>query len=559
VDKPNVSVRRPTQRAGGAGTDSDVDSSEWQEARERMADVRTIVGDGGVSAAAVNVLAARWNVSRATVWRRIHRYRRDGGLRAFLSQPRGVRPGAKNLESVVEAIIQDAARSWWRKTENATIAEILPTVVATCSGRAIPAPSRATVSRRLAILRSDPANFSGEVRASLRERRRLLKSSYTVTKSLAVVQIDHTVADVFIVDPISRQCIGRPTLTVGIDVATRSVLGFCLSLEAPSALLVALCLEHAAFPKLDWLASVGIDVDWPAHGLPIAIHCDNGREFHSAAFRRGCDLNGIDTIYRPPGTPRFGGHVERLIGTLMRRVRLLPGSSYSDLLGARPTRAETRAALTLADLRGFLVEDISRYHARSHRALGISPRHAWDLAWSQAATAPRVPTDPIKFRCEFLPLRRRVIGREGIELFRLKYSAESLVPEVALGRQRVVRFDPRDLSHVYLERDGEGPLRVPLRDPQIPALSVWEWEALGRTRRELIERGDGECINQHIRAATLPTLAAPTPLKSRRRAARAAAWREVQAIAALPTPDVVLEPTLSSCDAAGTFSWEVLE
>jgi putative transposase len=57
-----------------------------------------------------------------------------------------------------------------------------------------------------------------------------MKSSYEVAAPLDVVQMDHTIADVFIVDPESRHCIGRPTLTVAIDVATRCILGTCLSL-----------------------------------------------------------------------------------------------------------------------------------------------------------------------------------------------------------------------------------------------------------------------------------------------------------------------------------------
>jgi putative transposase len=530
-------------------------------ARTRVADVRALVGNGELTLETSRALAERWGVSVRTVWRRVHAYRREGSVRAFLKRRHGTSPGVKKLGDVADEIIRDAARCWWRQTENATIAEIFPTVVGECNARRIAAPSRATVARRLSSFRNDSANFAGEVAAALRERNRLVKGSYTITEPLAVVQIDHTVADVFVVDPISRACIGRPTLTVAIDVATRCVMGFCLSLEAPSALLVALCLEQAVFPKGEWLARIGVAAEWPMHGQPAALHCDNGREFHSAGFRRGCDLNGIDTIYRPPGTPRFGGHIERLIGTLMRRVRLLPGSSYSsDLLGKRPSRAEERAALTIADLRGFLVEDIARYHAKTHRALGVSPRNAWHLAWSRANALPRIPDNMATFRCEFLPLRRRVIGREGIELFNLKYSSEALAPEVMLGAPRVVRFDPRDLSAVYLEREGKDPLLIPLRDTALPPMSLWEWRSLHRTRREVVDRPDGEGLRVALKIAGQPTVPSrSTGMQARRRAARAANWREVQAIAALPAPDVTLEPTMTSDDVAGTFAWEVLE
>lgn len=51
--------------------------------------------------------------------------------------------------------------------------------------------------------------------------------------ALDLIQIDHTLADVMIVDSEYRRSIGRPWLSLAIDVATRSVLGFHLALEPP--------------------------------------------------------------------------------------------------------------------------------------------------------------------------------------------------------------------------------------------------------------------------------------------------------------------------------------
>jgi transposase InsO family protein len=76
---------------------------------------------------------------------------------------------------------------------------------------------------------------------------------------LSLVQIDHTLVDVIVVDSITREPIQRPWLTLSIDVCSRCVPGFHLSLEPPSATSVALCLAHAALPKEGWLAARGID------------------------------------------------------------------------------------------------------------------------------------------------------------------------------------------------------------------------------------------------------------------------------------------------------------
>lgn len=53
-----------------------------------------------------------------------------------------------------------------------------------------------------------------------------------------------------------RKPIGRPWVTLAIDVATRMVMGYKASFEAPSRLSVALCLTRAVAPKAELLANL---------------------------------------------------------------------------------------------------------------------------------------------------------------------------------------------------------------------------------------------------------------------------------------------------------------
>ena len=538
-----------------------ISDADWERARHLQSDIEAIVGDAEITRAIADDLANKWSVSRATVWRRIERYRRNPSLLALIDRAPGPLPGSALISSEIERVIAEVARRWWRQTENATISEIDPDVQTECKARGIRCPSRATIARRLRILRTDPENFSGEVRKALKERTRLMRDSYKVADPFGVVQIDHTVADVFVIDATSREPIGRPTLTGAIDVATRCVLGMCLSLEAPSSLLVALCLEHAVFPKEDWARTLGSNIEWPMYGRMTALHSDNGREFHSSAFRRGCDLNRIAVIYRPPATPRFGGHVERLIGSLMRRVRLLPGSSYSDFLQRRPKNAETSASLTMTDLRVFFAEEINDYHHRRHRGIGMPPRSAWERGWTrqQGIELPPLPNDRMKFLLDFLPSRRRVVGREGIDLFGLKYSDPSLAPEVHPGRDRVVRFDPRDLSRVHLEQSDGRYLTVPLRDRTFPAISVWEWRAICKHQREVATHCDAGHVRRAIASLEHAQTKPVTPLHRRRRSARHADWQAIQALQSLRVPSIALSASLMSEPNTSELSWEILE
>jgi putative transposase len=65
-------------------------------------------------------------------------------------------------------------------------------------------------------------------------------------------------------------------------------------------------------------------------GLPHMIHVDNAKEFHSEALVRGCQEYGIIIDHRLRRQPQLGGHIERLIGTMMGAVHLLPGTTFSN-------------------------------------------------------------------------------------------------------------------------------------------------------------------------------------------------------------------------------------
>jgi len=143
------------------------------------------------------------------------------------------------------------------------------------------------------------------------------------SRPLEIVQIDHTKADIFVVDEETRNPIGRRWLTLAMDVFSRMVTGFHLTMEAPSRISTSLCLLHSVYDKTTWLKAREIDEPWPVADLPDRAHVDNGADFRSRAFKRGCENAGIAIDWRPPGTPRFGGHTERLIGTRMGRLHHL--------------------------------------------------------------------------------------------------------------------------------------------------------------------------------------------------------------------------------------------
>jgi putative transposase len=189
-------------------------------------------------------------------------------------------------------------------------------------------PNYRTIKRRVDAIdaRESVRKRSGSKAANDRFRPTSVLSTADLLP-LERVQIDHTLVDVFIVDEGDRLPIGRPWLTLVIDVASRAVLGFSVSLDEPSTASVALALVQAVLPKDLWLADRELEVPWPMWGLPELLQLDNAPEFHSRALIRGAQKYGVRIDYRPPASPHFGGHIERLIGTTMGAVRVLHNRS----------------------------------------------------------------------------------------------------------------------------------------------------------------------------------------------------------------------------------------
>jgi putative transposase len=120
--------------------------------------------------------------------------------------------------------------------------------------------------------------------------------------------------------------------------------------------------------------------------------------FHSRALVRGAQEYGIQIDYRPPGTPHFGGHIERLIGTTMGAVHLLPGTTFSNVAEKGAYSSEKTSALTLVELERWLALQVGGvYHQSVHASLLKPPVAAWEDGLARRRKALRKPEDPQQF------------------------------------------------------------------------------------------------------------------------------------------------------------------
>lgn len=302
------------------------------------------------------------------------------------------------------------------------------------------------------------------------------------------MQADHTPVDVVVVDEQQRLPVGRPYLTIAIDVRSRCVVGLVVTLEAPSATSVGLCLAHAAADKRPWLERLGAEAVWPMSGKPFELYVDNAAEFKSQALRRGCEQHGIRLRYRPPGQPHFGGIVERVIGTMMQMVHELPGTTFSSTADRGSYDSAARAVMTLGELQRWLALAVACYHGEVHESLARTPAAVWAEIAAEDGTPATVASETA-FLVDFLPVIRRTLTRTGFTIGHVQYYCDALKPWIARREQLgkfVLRRDPRDVSRVWaLDPDADAYLEVPYRTLSRPPVSAWEQQAAAARLREL--------------------------------------------------------------------------
>jgi putative transposase len=372
-----------------------------------------------------------------------------------------------------EAIVEEAVDKWMASREPLPMSRAVDEAVRLTKAAGLKSIARNSITRRLEMR-------GGAAYQRSPKERQLRPDIPRTRRALGIVQADHTPVDLIVVDEINRLPIGRPWVTIIFDVATRTVLGFHATLEAPSATSVAMALSMACLPKTKWLGSLAIDLDWPMHGIPEALHLDNASEFHSEALRRGCERYSIRLDYPPPGQPYTGGHIERYLGTVMRRIHGVPGTTMSNVKARGRYDSEKNAALSLRELEAWLSLEIGgRYHHAIHRGLHMTPFAAWARAVGKRSVPS--PEYPEKFALDFLPAISRKIGRSGFQMFHIRYW-DPLLSHLFTESQRLfVRYDPRNLAKVWVPIPDRGEyLAIPYADLRRPQIRQSEQEAAMR-------------------------------------------------------------------------------
>ncbi len=381
-----------------------------------------------------------------------------------------------------------------------SIQHVASEIIHCCRSDGIEAPHPNTIRRRIAripdLVQTKRRDGPQAARAYVP-----LEGNFPLPAApLGVVQIDHTKVDIILVDDISRRSVGRPWITVAIDIFSRMIVGFYVSFDPPGAMSTGLCIVHAMLPKDIWLAKYGISTPWPIYGRIQSLHLDNAKEFHGTMLERACQNYGIELNWRPVKKPWYGGHIERWMGTFAQELQNLPGATFSNPAARGEYDSERNAALTLTEFETWLATFVTEvYHQRVHSGLGMPPLQKY----ASSSTVPAWRVDERRLRLDFMPYLERTVQPYGIQIDRIVYYSDVLRRWInaadpttpAHKRKFTIRRDPRDISAVYFyDPEAEDHFPIPYRDTSHPAISVWE---LNEIQRQLEQLGR-ESINEDL-------------------------------------------------------------
>ena len=454
---------------------------------------------------AVGRAAIELRLSTRQVYNHLARYRAERRVSSVLPRTNGARRA--RISTGVEAIIAETLREMWLRPEQPDLAPIVDEIRARCAGKGLKPPAYVTVARRIAKLFSPEEIARRRLSGGKHLHRLKPRPGYIrATHALEVVQIDHTPADIQFVEVIDDHgvFVGRPYLTIAADVATSAIVGFCLTLERPSRLSVALCLAHAMCSKDEWLAERGIAYPWAMHGRPKQIVVDSAKEFQSNTFTTGCADFGISVRTRNKGTVHRGGVVERLLGKVNTVLRSLPGKTGRSIADRGDYSSDKRASLTFAALEHCIaLAIIDHNQTQNARKLTVPV-----LEWGPRLPPTDRPIDePDHVLLNFLPRKTRRISPQGVSLFAIDYFEHWLGPLVA----RRDRLAPLDLC--YDPRDG-------VTKP----VTLWQHEADRTRQRESQQRPvqDKTLLRREIAATVAGAKSAKAQLREMTRARHAA-------------------------------------
>lgn len=262
-------------------------------------------------------------------------------------------------------------------------------------------------------------------------------------RSWAVGHIDHTRLDY-------ETPLGRPWVSAYRDPFDDRTLARVVSFAGPSAAtdlrLMRRCAERH-------------------YRLTEVVVLDQGSEGKSVDFQQLCALYEVEARYRPKSAARFGANLERNFGTCNTQVLYATLGNTQATKNVRQLTPEVdprrHALLLLQDLDDLFnrYDEVVENQVRAPSGMSTRQRYAASMAL-HGQRPHRIITDLEAFYFDSMPSvdrggTRVVHAAAGVNVGGNDYQHERFEHGEIVGAKVPVRYDPDDISHVFVFVEGE--------------------------------------------------------------------------------------------------------
>jgi putative transposase len=182
-----------------------VDVAAWDEARRNLPVIRRLAENPARKRTDVLAAADELGCGPTHVYALLRRYLADARLTSLLPRRRGPEQGISLLDQEVDALINEVIDDVYLTRQQPRIVHLVDEVRRRCMAAGLAAPSRKTITARLQMRPAREVVTKREGRKAARDRYLPVVGSLEAHWPLSLIQIDHTLVDVIVVDSVARK------------------------------------------------------------------------------------------------------------------------------------------------------------------------------------------------------------------------------------------------------------------------------------------------------------------------------------------------------------------
>ncbi|QKF58403.1 Mu transposase C-terminal domain-containing protein [Aliarcobacter lanthieri] len=466
-------------------------TEEWAEALRREEIIKDLVFVSRTKYD-VELVAKEHGYSYVTLYNWIKLYEKTGEISSLV--PATSKRGKKGnrLDSRVNEIISDIIENIYLNKQRYSFNRVYNKIYLACKHESLKIPHRNTIRYRISQI--EPKKVIKRRYGYKRAKEEFDNADGKFPEGkfpFDFIQIDHTPLDIILVDSVYRKALGRPILTMAIDVYSRMIVGIYVSFLGPAFYNVSQCMFSIFNKKDNLLKKYGVEGEWNAYGIPRIIGVDNGPDLVCEDMQRVCDEYGISLQKRPVARPQFGPHIERAFKTHNESIHNLPGTTFGDIVEKGDYNSNKNATYTIEEFTTWLLQYIVNiYHKKYHSEIFMTPEQKYLEGVMGNDENPGVGLAPVldnidNVRISLLPTEIRTIQKDGITIDGVTYYSDVLRHWIGIKddkNKRVnhkIKRDPLNIQMIYFyDPELKEYFEIPYRKLSAPAMTLWDLYAV---------------------------------------------------------------------------------